>query len=502
MAFEKIALWFPVLGGQNSQQIESLKQSQELVEMSQAQDVIADLEGKLTTRPGFGAVRSTPILNSPPITGLFHLGDLADAFVIGNGATGDIAFDTANPPVDNTSGTNFTTGQNVLLRGDFHENLLIIVSNARDLPQTVNASSTRADLGGTPPRGLDYKVFGSRGLMASPLYSSTTYRNLVSFNSAKDDHDAWTLPVTTNALSFGRFGSDVNVVGLEIFQDFCMAFTNHNVYPIYVTPSADLPLGFQSSIFNERGGGPPNAHSIVAANDSLYWISQNFDVKRMTPGRSVESIGYAVQPFLRGLNDSRRIYAVGGWEPQYRMVLWAVSDGSDTTNQDVVALKVDTGQFYFLTLSRNAFANRLVSGEIRLIGGGYAGLFYNEFTTATTGAGDNAASAIDADVMTPRHHLGLPGVLKKIPYVAVEVDPIGTEAITFQYQLNDDQSWSNFPESPYTVSGTDYKTVYLRVPGPFDRIRLRFRDANSGERYRILRYGFPRPRVLTQRVTG
>src|SRR3990167_3298285 len=227
MAWPKVELWYKLLG-QNSQQIESLIQSPEKgVELSTAQDVIADLEAVVTTRPGFSAVRSTVILNSPPITGLFHMGDLADAFVIGNGTTGDIAFDTANTPVDNTSGTNFTTGQDVLLRADFHENLMIIVSNARDLPQTISAASVRADLGGTPPQWIDYKVFGRRGLMFSPLYSAVTYRNLVSFNSANDDHDAWTLPVTTNALSFGRIGSDVNVLGGEIFQDFLMAFTNH-----------------------------------------------------------------------------------------------------------------------------------------------------------------------------------------------------------------------------------------------------------------------------------
>ena len=501
MAWPKVELWFPLMGGVNSQQIDSLQQGQELVEMSQANDVIADLEGKLTTRPGFGAVRSTVILDSPAITGMFHMGDLVDEFLLGNSLTGALARDNANPPADLTMGTAFTTGANVLLRADFHESLMIVVSNARNVPQTVSASVVVANLGGTPPRGIDYKVFARRGLMFSPSDGTTTYRNLVSFNSANDDHDIWSLPYTTNALSFGRIGSDVNVLGGEIFQDFCMAFTNHNVYSIYATPAADLPLGFQSSVFAERGGGPPNIHAVVAANDSLYWISQNFDVKQMRADRSVKSIGYAIQPFLRGLSDSRRVYTIGGWEPQYRLVLWAVSDGSDTTNQDVIALKVDTGQFYFLNLTRNAFANRLVSGEIRLIGGGYAGLFYNEFSTATTGVGDNAAAAIDADVMTPRHHLGLPGVLKKIPFVAVEVDPIGTEGITFQYQLNDTQTWTSFPNSPVTVSGTDYQTIYLPTPFPFDRIRLRFRDANSGERYRILRYGFPRPRVLTQRVS-
>lgn len=501
MAFQPISLWFPLLGGVNTQQIDSLRQGQDLVEFSQLNNMIHDLEGKLTTSPGFSEVRATAISGTPAITGMFDMGDLASAFILA-ASDGNFYTDDANPPTALVGGTNFTSGNTVLVRGDFHENFLILVSSSRDLPQTVNSSSAQADLGGTPPRGLDYKVFGRRGLMFAPIYSGTTYRNLVSFNSANDDHDAWTLPVTTNALSFGRIGSDVNVLGGEIFQDFCMAFTQHNVYPIYATPSADLPLAFKSSVFSENGGGPTNIHAVVAANDSLYWISRNFDVKRMRPDLSVVSIGYAVQPFLRGLNDSRRSVIIGGWEPQYRLVVWAVSDGSDTTNQDLLILKVDTGQFSFRTITRNAFANRLVSGELRLIGGDYAGKFYNEFDSSTTGNAADATAAIDADIMTPRHHLGLPGVVKKIPFIAVEVDPIGTEGITFQYQTDDSQTWTSFAESPVTVSGTDIKTIYLRSTFPFERIRLRFRDANSGERFRVLRYGFPRPKVLYQRISA
>lgn len=500
MAREPVELIFDVLGGQSNQPIGKLAQGRDLVEMSQASNVIPGDLGDLETSPGFSKIRATAILNGPAITGMFHGGDLADFFVLGNSLTGDVAFDTANPPVDNTSGTNFTTGANVLLRGDFHENLLIITSNARDLPQTVNASSTRADLGGTPPQGIDYKVFGRRGIMFSPSIGGTAYRSLASFNSVNDDHDAWTTPLV-NALNFGKYEGETTVLGGEYFQDHLMAFTHNAAYPIYPTPNADLPLAFQQAVFNERSGGPTNIHAVVAANDCLYWISRNFDVKKMRGDRSVVSIGRAVQPFLRGLNDSRRIYTIGGWEPQYRMVVWAVSDGSDTTNKTLLMLQVDTGQFYFRTISRNAFANRIVSGELRLIGGGYSGFFYNEFDSSTTGNLDDAASAIDADIMTPRHHLGLPGIYKKSPYAWVELDPIGSESVTFQYQLDDSNTWTSFSGSPVTVSGNDALNIFLPTPFVFERIRLRFRDANSGERFRVLRYGFPRPSIMKARLS-
>ena len=501
MAWPPTILWFDVLGGQNSQPMEDLRQGRDLVEMTTASNVIPDPPGNLITSPGFSKVRATAITDSPAITGMFWMGDLANEFILGNSVTGGINRDNANPPGAITGGTAFGTGANVLLRGDFFENLLIICSNARNLPQTVTAGVVRADLGGTPPRGIDYKVLGRRGMMFSPTLASVTYRFLVSYNSANDDHDSWTTPVTTNSLNFGKYEGDVNILGGEYFKDHVIAFSENACYPIYATPNADQPLATQAASFSEKGGGPPNIQAVVAAGDRLWWISRNFDVKTMLPDGSVRSIGRPIQPFLRGLSDSRRIYTIGGYESQYRMVWWAVSDGSDTQNNDAVGVQIDSGQFFFRTISRNAFAHRVVSGQQRLIGGGYTGFFYNDFDSSTTGDLDDSASAIDADIQTPRHHLGLPGVFKKIPYVAVDLDPIGTEAVTFQYQLNDGQTWTSFSESPVTVSGTDKLTIYLRTSFVFERIRLRFRDANSGQRFRVLRYGFPRPTVVQARLS-
>ena len=274
-----------------------------------------------------------------------------------------------------------------------------------------------------------------------------------------------------------------------------MAFTQDDVFPIYTTPNATLPLAFQKSIFSEAGGGPVGAHAVVPTAEGLYWLSQNFDVKRMR-GFQVTSIGRAVQPFLRGLNDSRRAFAVGGFEPKYRMVCWQVSDGADTQHKTMLCLQIDTGWFYVMTVQVNALANRVVAGELRLIGGHYHGLFSNLFDGSTTGDLQDATALIDADVIFPRLHLGLPGIVKKVPYVCMEFDPISTEVVTVQFRLDDATSWSNFPESTYTMSGTDVKTGWFTIPGPFERIALRCRDANSGERMRLLRLGFPQPGAI------
>lgn len=497
MAWPEIVYWLPVFGGYSEQQIESLRQDQRLVELSQSQEVISDPLGAIVTRPGFSAVRAAAISGTPSITGMQHMQDLADLFLLG-ASDGKLYQDSASPPAEVTGGTAFTTGATVLRRFTVFNNKVLMVSTSRDKPQTIETTPTKADLGGTPARGVDVKAFARRVCMFSPSDGSTTYRGIMSFTSANDDETAWVSPYLVNALTFGKTGSDANVLGGEIYKDHLMTFTEDRVYPVYATPNALLPMAFQDSLFSEDGGGPPNIHGVVAANDCLYWISRTRDVKRL---RSLSydpnmSIGYAVQPFLRGLTDAQLTNIVGGWEPKYRMVVWAMADAGSSTHNIVLAMHVDpiggSHAFHLHTLSRTAFANRQVGGQPRLIGGGLAGFFYNEYDSSTIGNADSASTAIDADLMGPRHHLGLPGVTKKGVVFAVDFDPMGTETVTVQFQYDDSTTWETPAEGAVVLSGTDYLTAYFNLP-PFVRHRPRFRDAISGERFRILRYGYSRP---------
>lgn len=498
MAWPPVALYYDVLGGTNLNHTDRAAQTQELLELvTGSENLIPDPAGELVTRPGFSKAFATAIAGSLKITGLHYMKDLADELIVTCG-NGTFKRGNANPPGALTGGTAFTSGDNVLTRSTIFNDFLIAVSNARDLPQTVNASAVRADLGGTPARGMDVKAFARRVCMFSPIYSGTTYRSLMAFTSANDNQAAWTAPVTVNFLNFGRTGTDVNLLGGEVFADHLMAFTEDGVFPVYATPNALLPLAFQQSAFTEAGGGPPNIQAVVSANDHLYWISKNFDVKVMDRAGRVTSAKYAdaVRPFLRGLNDSRRIYTVGGWDPIYRMVLWAVSDGSDTQNNTVLALHLDTGWFFLHTISRNAFCNRTVSGEPRLLGGGYSGFLYNEYDASTTGNLDDSTAAISARAVLPRLHAGQPDVTKKIPYCLVEVDPIGTETITVDGNLDDNTGFTDV-STTLAVTGTDTKLFRVAIPAPWKRFQPRFTDAVSGERMRIIRLGFPRPIATT-----
>jgi len=489
VAFPLISLWFDNLEGQNGHHVSTLRQSQKGVEMSKAANVIPNPPGMLTTSPGFTEIRATAISGTPLITGMQHMGDLVDSLILA-ASDGKIYQDSANPPAEITGGTAHTSGGDNLARFEITNDVLLIVNQERDVVRQLTSGLTLTDLSGTPPQGLDVKLFGRRVHMFSPDVSGTIHRHISSFTSSDDSNTAWTAPTTTNFINYGRPGEKLNIKGAEIFKDHMMVFSADKIFPVFQTPSAELPFSFQNPIMNEEGGGPPIIHAVVKANDHLYWISENMDVKSMDASGEIRSIGFAAQPFLRGLNDSRRDVTVGAWEPKFRLIVWAVSDGSDTANADLLMLHVDTGQFFFRTISRNAFVNRVVSGEIRLVGGGNAGKIYNEFT-GTTGDLDDASSAIDADIQGPRHHLGLPGVVKKGVIMAVELDPIGSETVTIQGNVDDETAFTTL-DTTIAVSGTDIITKYFKL-NPFDRFQPRFRDATSGEQYRVIRYGFSRP---------
>ena len=500
MAYAPPRLWFPATGGANLNPVETLRQDQQLVELFSLSNVLPDPIGTLASSDGFSRVRATTIGSTIAITGMAHLQDLADEFIL-VGDDGAFYRDNANPPGSIAGGTNFTAGDTNLVRFDIFNGFLIAVSQLRNIPQTINSSVTRADLGGTPARGLDVKSFARRVCMFSPTDGTTIRRSIMAFTSAVDNQAAWNAPYSLNNLDFGKLNSKSNLLGGEYYKDHLMAFTDDAVYPIYATPNAVLPMDYQSDILGEEGGGPPIIHAVVAAADRLWWISQNSDIKMMLPSKEIRSIGFPVRPFLLGLNDNRRTVTVGGWDPKYRIVWWAVSDGSDTENKDCVGVQVDTLRFYFRTLSRNAFANRIVPGSttgriIRLIGGGYTGLCYNEFDGSSTGDLDNSASVINATLLTPKHHLGLPHVTKKVPYGVFEFDPIGTETLTIGVRYDD--STSDDSTATYALSGTHIKKAVVPLTRPFDRVQFEVSDANSGERYRLLRYGFPDPISLTR----
>lgn len=466
--------------------------------LAQANNVYAPgISRLLRKRPGFTEVRSTAINAAGVFTSLVHLGEIADVFLMTvsiAGTSHNIYQDSANPPAAVAGGTNFTIGVNnlvtPLLFTDGSAAMAIFVSRLRDLPQSVNASVTRANytIAGTGLTSLRPgigEIFGQRALWGDVDFDGTVRDDRVYWSAIRDGN--LIDDPTTDFFSFETAQKD-KVRAIHKMGDICLVGKLNNVFTMVVTPNATEPFTIQEEA-GGRNKGPVSQQGVVEADQQLFWIGQS-NLHSLNMNFQIRDWADAIQPTIRGLDDSRRDFAVAGVDPERSLVFFNVTNSGASTNDTTIALNWKTKALYLWTLRRNAFGYREVSGQIRLIGGGHAGKFYNELT-GTAGDLDDATAVIDADVFTPRLWLNSYGCRQKIPYCLLAVDPIGTESITVQFRLNDETTWTSPSGSPYAVTGTDHKILVVPIKAVAERIQLRFRNNTAAEVYQIKAVGLP-----------
>ena len=466
--------------------------------LAQANNVFAPgVSRVIRKRPGFSQVRSTAINAAGIVTGMVHLGEIADEFILAvsiAGSSHGLYRDNANPPGALAGGTAFTIGaDNLIDTGLFTDGtnpMALFVSRQRDLPQSVNASATRADFtiagtGLTSLRPAVMEIFTQRALYGDVNRDGTVFDDRVYWSDIRDGN-----LLTDHTIQFLSFETRLKdrVRAIRKLSDICLIGKLHNVFTMVPTPEATVPFMVQE----EPGGknkGPVSQQACLEIDQKLFWLGQS-NIHSLDQNFQIRDWADAIQPTIRTLSDSRRDFAVAGVDTERSLILFTVSDAGQTTNSLTIGLNYKTGAIYLWTTRRNAYATREVSGQIRLIGGGYVGFFYNEFT-GTAGDLDDATAVIDADVFTPRYFLNGLGIEQKIPYVLLIVDPVGTEAITVQYRLNDATTWSDPTGSPYTASGTDEQVIVVPIKAVARRIQLRFRNNRTDEIYLIKACGLP-----------
>lgn len=468
-----------------------------------AQDVYAPNERyDLSTRPGFTKVRSTTINAAGIITGMAHQGEIADRFIL----TVSIAAgshqpyqDAANPPTVMAGGTNLTIGQNnltTLLNFTDGSNAgTIILARERDLPQFINSSGTRSDftIAGTGLTSLKPaigEIFGNRAMYGDVNRDGTVLNDRVYYTDVRDgnlltDH-------TTQFLSFERRIAD-KVRGMRVLSDVMLIGSRDYLSFAVLTNNSSDPFRIQDVAIG-AGQGPISHQGMITCSQqrAAWWAQTGIFSLEGSQGEVIKDWTKVIRPYINDLSESRREYVSAGYDPYLDIGMWAVSESGQTAHNKVIGVNFTTGEVYIWTLTRNAFSPRIVSGEQRLIGGGLVGLFYNENQTGTyVGNADDATAAIDADVISPRHHCGSPTLVKLFGGIKITFDQQGTsEAVTVQYRLNDASSWTSFAASPYTVTGTagDVNQKFFPLMKAGTHLQLRFRDANSGQAFRIQKY--------------
>lgn len=465
----------------------------------QAQDVWAPSGRQdIATRPGFSEVRGTAINVAGIFTGMLDQGAIASRFLLTVSIVAgshNIYQDSANPPAAIAGGTNLTIGQDNLTSllnfTDGTNRGTIILSRLRDLPQFINASATRSDftIAGTgltsfkPGFG---EIFGQRAVYFDYDQDGTVHKNRGAYTDIRDGN--LITDITTQFETFERGDQDDQVRGCKRISDFLIVGGRDFVEFLGLTPAASKPFGRQE-VPGGIGKGPMSHQGMINAQQRVVWpaISGLFSLEG-SRGEVLREWTAPIKPYWTTLEQSRLEFVVAGYDPQTDIGCFAVTPSGGSSHTRVIGVNFSRGECYVWTLTRNAFANRVVSGEQRLVGGGLVGKFYNEIRTSVfTGNTDDASAAIDADVITPRHHCGAPTIRKLFAGVKITFNQQGTsEAVTVQYRLDDASSWSSFAASPYTVTGTA-KFFPLMKAGT--HLQLRFRDANSGQAFRISKYG-------------
>ena len=466
------------------------------LQLAQADNVYSPNDQRyLITRPGMTDIRATAVSATGIYTGGVHMGAIADEVITSisiSGTSHNFYRDNANPNGAIAGGTNLTQGGtnlvDFILFTDGTNPGAIAMSRLRDTPQFFVAATTRSDFSITstllPAFG---EVFRSRAVYGAPSVSGTVYDDRYYWSDLRNGKTI--TDITTQWDSVDTKEKD-SLRALRRFGEVLFAGKLNNVFLIAANPAARTPFA-QREIPAGLYKGPVSQQGTVMADEELFWMGQR-NIHSLTPDGRIKDWGDSIRSTIEtGLDDTNRQYTVAGYDAQRDLVLFAVTNSGDTINKRVIAVNVKTGAvFPNWTLNINAMFQRLVSGDNRLIVGGYVGLFRN-WGTGTTGNADSQTGIIGADIFTPRHDMGYKDWVKLFLGVKVKFKPSGnSEAVTLNYRMDDASVWSPFAESAYTVTGTanDENIKYFGLGKVGTHCQLEFKDAVSGDVMQIQSY--------------
>ncbi len=485
--------FFPILGGfTDMNPTRSPQDPRKAIRMAKAQNVHGpvDFPGSLKTIPGF-AKQNTSALGdaTSSITGGVWGSEVVDVHIItsSDSGTDHSIYDGSNDNEIASPGTDFTIGEDNLVDwtifNDGVNPMMIACSLQRDTPQRINASKARADFnisGTVLPQFTD--VLSARLMMGAPSVGGTVFDDRVYWSDRRDGN-----LITTASQQFESFEKRLKgrVRGIKTYSDVLVVGDLHNVFLLPPTPSGLTAFGTPQEIAMGINEGPVGHHSMGIADKKLWWRGPNgiYSLDALTEQvKNWTAPEWIRQTFL-DFNHADDEYTRFGHWPQQDMVVFSLNGSGSNIRNRMIGVNYNTGALYFpWTRERNALWSGLSSSVPTLYGGGNDGDWYEEFT-GTTGDADDAGGTIDADVFTPRHHMGRPGWVKIFGGIMVHFDPVGTQVVTVKYRLDDKSTLNAFSASPYTVSSTagDTDVKYFPLMKPGEYLQLEFQDAISGE---------------------
>ncbi len=259
-----------------------------------------------------------------------------------------------------------------------------------------------------------------------------------------------------NTIGYGGIGGVSGhggdyITGFGQFEDnngdWLLILTNRRIYT--VTRTGVGTTGAEFAVADSIPNGCVHQRAFVSlgidAGDAVYMSEKGIHSLRLSSqfgGREDTFLSEKIRKTFRGLNKSRLKFATGAYWPDEGIVTWAVSTGSSTTHDLIIALDVkntqqltpDNARFYVWHIGGGLAANVLAGGR-------------GDDEVAYIYCGDNAGRVGRSDrdnfqdfgngypVSMSLHHddFGLPGQSKTMGDMYVTIAPGGAYKPAFEY---------------------------------------------------------------------
>lgn len=368
--------------------------------------------GEIVQRNGY-TVYAGQLTTTDNICGLFQYRKYNGneyELACGNQSTTKHIYDISTPgsPSDIIGSATFTA--DTMFSFAVVADTLIMTTDDRDTPLKWAGSGNVASLGGTPPVGKFCAEFYNYGFIAN--------------TSANPERLYWSnlyTPETWTGTDFYR--ANDAITGLGRSQDNLFIFTRRGIIVAKYTGDSLSPFTFDI-LDTDIGCLAP--HSIVHANQTIYWVGNDNHVYKMngfTPQRVTEIIPTTISEINAAVIS--KCTAVENRE--LRHIWFFVPKGSSTTNDFVIVYDYLNEQlFFFDNIDANyAAVFQESTGQLKVYFGDRTGRVYLS-NTGNTDYLAGTSTAINAYKYTKLFNLGTAARAKRFRGCRVTVNAQGS----------------------------------------------------------------------------
>ena len=290
---------------------------------------------------------------------------------------------------DATGALTITSGQNNLWIPIIYNNLQIWFGGAPDAPFKYSGSGNAAVLGGSPPSASN--AFGANNRIFA---MNTTANPSRIFWPVLSDPEDWTGTGSGNA-DVAKSDGEALMAGIVTGPDTAILFKNSSTHLMILTRQP-FPI-YQL----QKGIGLAGKNAYAYANGTIYIVTPGRRMKSTTDGVNFKTYPSYIDDIWDSINTTRIAYIQGIYYEALEWIVWAVSTGSNTSNNYAIIWDIQNECFLRCTTGFKANVFAMVQNR-RLFAGHYDGKLYEKLkSTIFSDASETSPGVIDGYWRTP-----------------------------------------------------------------------------------------------------